>query len=234
MLFFAASLWQTVANYAANILLSDQWGVYPALAPLSLMEIFGLQQGPHRRGLGGLATAAVLHLTAWDARLESQITAAVLIVAAILGLVLKARVIGPLAAIDLVIPTLLLTHAQYEWMIIAPYPGAGVIPLALLLAYLVVLTLDNPRVRFPLALITATTTVYTGYGIVFAPLFPIALVLSSWRRPGEFRIAACLAGVMAALEATVFIGFHRLSSAFNGILARTAPRWPGGRMGRCT
>src|SRR5947209_8056107 len=92
----SAYLFKNVVDLAVNTLFRDQWFVYFDIVDGPLWNVFGYQSNVHRLGLGGVATAIIARVTAWDVRAESYFSAALLVLAAFLALWLKLRVTGHL------------------------------------------------------------------------------------------------------------------------------------------
>jgi hypothetical protein len=205
---FAFLLLHATSELGANLLFSDQWGIYPALDAQPWWQGFFLQQGPHRLGLGGIATALIAGWTDWDARAEGLFSAVMLVVAAGLALAIKVRLTGRWSVFDLAIPALFLALTQYEWLVIAPYPAAAVVPLVLLLAFALTLTVRDPVIRYPSAVVLGVACAYTGYGLVFAPLLPLALLLGARAQNQSGRASLAAAAILLALQATALLGFR--------------------------
>jgi hypothetical protein len=92
-------------KYSINVFFYDQWEY---LTPFfrhqpGLAELFFLQHGPHREGIGLLADSFLYPLTHWNARVDSFIIGGCIFAAMLLALRLKCKLFGALSYSDVVI-----------------------------------------------------------------------------------------------------------------------------------
>src|SRR5437867_2674124 len=118
---FATRLALLIDRNAVNVLFWDEWDyLQPLRDQFSAWRLFSWQHGPHRMGLGYFFIAAVYGASGWDGRVEAFATGVVFVLITALALVLKRVVVGRFTWLDICIPALLLTTAQFELFIGTP------------------------------------------------------------------------------------------------------------------
>src|SRR5579884_2324477 len=112
----ATRLFLLVKRYAVDIFFWDQWDIHDAslYEHASAWEIFRFQHGPHRQGVGGLLSALIEPLFSWNSRTEAFVVTGIVVIAGIAILWLKYRLFGSITWVDIVIPMLVFTPAQWE------------------------------------------------------------------------------------------------------------------------
>jgi len=140
----------------------------------------------------------------------------VFVVAVLLALVLKARVVGRMTWLDCCIPALLLTTAQYELFVGAVNAAHGPIPLLLVLVSPFCWLVQRPAMRAFLAGGLALCAAFTGFAIFIAVPLAVLLVLDAIRPVEDRGLATRVwsaAGSLFAVAAVAlfFQGYQRVS-----------------------
>src|SRR5206468_5438587 len=97
---------------------------------------------------------------------------AFVVLAAVLALLLKWRVVGELSWTDVVIPALLLTPRQWELFVASPNPSHSAMPLVLLLLLALARTIRSRGLRDALLIVIDFGAVFTGFGFFIGVLTP--------------------------------------------------------------
>ena len=188
-LFLAVRLFRQVSRYAVNIFFSDQWDFNDAtlFQKHTLWEMFRWQHGPHRQGLGALFSRLVEPHFHWNSRVEAFLATAIIVVAALCALHLKTRLWGPLSFLDIAIPLIFFTPAQYENLWITPNFAHGPLPLVLVIVYCIALTCRRAVTRYSFALLVNFLAIYTGFALFLGLITPVWLLLDYCleRRAGQ-------------------------------------------------
>jgi hypothetical protein len=182
----AIRLAEFIERYSVNVFFYDQWDFlrnFFAGDP-SLSALFYLQHGPHREGVGLLLDKYLYPLTSWNARVDSYITWACLIAAALLALELKRRLFGRIDYWDAVIPMLFLTLVQFDTFIVTPNPAYSGFPMLLLMLYLLALLIGNEWLRYGAVLAINYLLIFTGFGIFMGV---VTIALFAWLCYRSFR-----------------------------------------------
>ncbi len=156
-----------IAKYSVNVLFFDEWDF---LGPLfrghaTLPELFLEQLGPHREGLGLVADKWLYAATNWNVRAESFMIGGFVFAAMLLALLLKRRLFGCVSYLDVSIPFMFLTLAQFETLIGTPNAAHSAIPLAMLMAYCLALLQRTAFLRYGAVLALNLFSIYTGFGV---------------------------------------------------------------------
>src|SRR5262249_48081152 len=155
-----------IDRHAVNVLFWDQWDLFdPLFRNASAWELFRFQYGPHRQGIAFPLTRALMDATAWSTRAEAFMIGAFVALAAALALWLRRRLFGPLVPMDVAIPLLILTPAQYGIFVHIPNASHGAAPLLLLVALCWACTLRRRAPRCAAIVALAFLLIHTGFGI---------------------------------------------------------------------
>ncbi len=155
-----------VSLYAENLLYHDQWDLYrPMFDEAGIFDAFFHQHGPHRQGLGGMATYLLASATDWSTIAESYMIAGCLVLAAFLAIRLKSRLVGGLSYADVAIPLIILNPVQIETILLSPNIAHSVLPLAMLLLIANTWTSQNSAFRYGVSSLLAGMALFTGFGI---------------------------------------------------------------------
>jgi hypothetical protein len=211
----AANWIVAIGRFQVNVLYLDQWGFFtPIMEGRGWWGLFDRQHGPHRQGLAFLLTSGIMSLCHWDTRIDSVWICLVLISCALLGLLLKRRIAGPLRAVDAWIVVAILALGQCETVIITPNASHSAFPLLLTLALGHIWLSRSPAVRYLASGICTVCLAFTGFGVVaagVATLFigiAMAAELKAGRRcPALYGCAAlllCIAGWALFLSGYAF------------------------------
>lgn len=104
---------QLIRSYAVNLLFSDQWDLYRAfLGERPWWDLFLWQHGPHRQGVAFLLSRYLADVSDWDTRAESYAVAGAILLASLVALQVKRKVVGPITLLDAAIPLAFLTLAR--------------------------------------------------------------------------------------------------------------------------
>lgn len=201
-------------KYSINVFYDDQWDY---LTPFfhhqpGFLELFFLQHGPHRQGLGLIADKFLFPLTRWNVRVDSFVVAGSIFAAMLLALQLKRKLFGPLAYSDVAIPVIFLTMAQYEIVVGAANPACAGLPLLLIMLYCLALLGRNRLQRYAFVLTLNFLLIYTGYGLFMGGVTLCIFVLEcywSLRRITSVPVVQPLTAltVAAASVASFFIHY---------------------------
>jgi hypothetical protein len=216
-------IWQ----YSVNVLYADQWDFLQLLfrdhPPVK--QLFLMQQGPHREGIGLLADWALYSLTGWNVRVESFFLGICIFTAMLLALVLKRRLFGSLSYADVAIPILFLRLAQWETVLSINNPSYSALPLLLLVAYCLAL-LDGRRWRkYAVVLTLNFLLIYTGFGFFIGPVTLGVFLFEcyrNWRGLAEGPLALPVIGL--AIAAASFASFFNNWSLVPAVSCY-APSW---------
>ncbi len=190
-------------KYSMNVFFYDQWEYLTPFFrhPPSIAELFFLQHGPHREGVGLLADKFLYPLTHWDARVDSYVIGGTIFAAMLLALWLKCKLYGTLSYSDLAIPVIFLSLAQYEMLVGASNPACSGFPLLMILLYCLALLSRNRLLRYSLVLALNFLLIYTGYGIFMGAVTVGVFLLEcywSWRHMTSVPFAQALTGLTVA------------------------------------
>jgi hypothetical protein len=193
-----------ISRYSVNIFFWDQWdflGLFFNKSP-GVVELFLLQHGPHREGLGLVADKFLYPLTNWSVRAESFMMGGCIFGAMVLAFLLKQRLFGKIAYSDVFIPMIFLTLAQYETLVGTPNPSYSSFPLLLIMLYGLALLERRYLLRYGMVLVLNSLLIYTGLGL-FMGLITIGIFALEcyWclRRVIYLPVAAPIAGLLVAI-----------------------------------
>ncbi len=217
-----------VARFQVNVIAWDQWDFFtPLFSERGWLETFFWQHGPHRQGIGFLVTRVVMAFTAWDARAQSLLGVAVLVVAMLVALAVWRELTGRLRWRDLWLPLAGLSLVAYETVIMVPNVSHSVMPWLLILltawAWLRMEGLGRAVSVGGLAVLL----LFTGFGL-FAGASALGLLLVDVRlaekphRAAAWRTLACSGGIIAA-GVWAFAHGYRFDPASAGF---SFPHWP--------
>jgi len=215
-----ARFFLVISKYSVNVFFFDQWDF---LSPFfhqqsSIAELFFLQPGIQREGIGLFADKFLYPLTHWNARTDPFFIGACLFAAMLLALRLKCKLYGPLSYSDVAIPAIFLTLAQFEVVFNAPNPAYSGLPMLMMLLYCVALLGRNRLLSYVLVLSLNFLLIYTGYGLFMGAITLGVLLLEcywSWRHMTSVPFGQALAGlgVAAASLASFFVHYQPLAGA---------------------
>jgi hypothetical protein len=212
----AARFFREISKYSINVFFYDQWEY---LTPFfrhqpGIAELFFLQHGPHREGIGLIADKFLYPLTHWNARVDSFVIGGILFAAMLLALLLKRKLYGALSYSDLAIPVIFLSLAQYEMLVGASNPACD-LPLLMIMLYCLALLGSNRLLKYSLVLALNFLLIYTGYGLFMGAItvgFFLLEAYSSWRKVTGGPIAQPLVGlVVAAVSLASFFVHYSFS-----------------------
>ena len=206
-------LFGLIDRYSVNVLFWDQWDLFdPIFEHASAWELFRFRFGPHRQGIAFPLTRSLMDATGWNTRAEAFMIGALVALAAALALRLRRRLFGPLTAMDVAIPLLILTPAQYGIFVHIPNASHGAAPLLLLVALCCACTLPRRAPRCAALVVLNFLLVHTGFGIFAGLITPVLLVSEcvDASRDGGARAAlwpaSCVALSLASLG-FFFVGY---------------------------
>ena len=203
---------------AVDVLFSDQWQTFtPLFKGESWWATFDRQHGPHRLGIGFVATRWLMEGTHWDTRWETAFTLCCLFVSAGLALWLKSRLKLPLGLADVAMVALILSPVHYETIVLIPSNYHSITPLALLLGIALCLTSERPLLRYGLGALLGGLSTFTGFGMVTGAVYSLLLLTEVW----QVRRAASPAArgprgallAMACVWLAFFAGYRANSGA---------------------
>jgi hypothetical protein len=180
----------------------------------SLGELFLVQHGPIREGVGILADKYLYALTDWNVRAEAFMIGGCLFGAMLLALLLKKRLFGRLSYSDAVIPFLFLSLAQWEGLTVTPNPAYSAFPLAMMMLYCLALLQPNPILKYSLVLILNFFLIYTGFGLFMGIVTIGVFALEGYWRLRRFTSIPASLPVVALLIAGASLGSFFLGYTF--------------------
>lgn len=200
--FSAIRLLIYVNRYAVNVFFWDEWdylgGLFDAA---SEWQLFVWQHGPHRMGAGLWLMQAIYSVSHWNSRAVAFAAVILYLLAALMALVLKRRVAGPLTVFDAGIPLLFLQLGHYESWMGATNLSHGPLPLVLVLLFALTLTARGDWARALPATFLACLATATGFAIflplVAVPVFLVLAVRAEAKTPWVLGIVAVIASVSA-------------------------------------
>ncbi len=204
-------------KYSINVFFYDQWEY---LTPFfrhqpSLTELFFLQHGPHREGIGLFADKFLYPLTHWNARVDSFLIGGTIFAAMLLALRLKCKLYGKLSYSDLAIPLIFLTLQQYEMLVGSSNPACSGLPLLMMMLYCLALLGRNRLLRYSFVLLLNFLLIFTGYGLFMGAVTVGIFLLEcywSWRHMTSTPFALPLAGLgVAAVSLASFFVHYTFS-----------------------
>ena len=213
-LVFAACAWRVFAlvdAHGVDLLVQDQWDFLTPLFDGGYGWIeklrFQFPGSPHRMGLGWPLIELVARASDWSTRADGFAIAGVLALAAGLALVLKWRLAGRLDAWDALLPVMFLTLRQWTTFVGTPDVALGAMPVLLLVATGLVLTLETTRVRVAGLLVLDLACVYTGFGLFAGLVIPTLLLREGWlgRLTGRATVGALAVSLACGLS--YLVGF---------------------------
>jgi hypothetical protein len=209
----AGRLYLLIDRFAVNLLFWDQWDLFDAFFEgASAWELFRFQHGPHRQGIAFPLTRALMDATAWSTRAEAFMIGALVALAALLALLLRRRLFGAWTPMDLAIPLLLLTPAQYGIFLHIPNASHGAAPLLLLVALGCACTLARRTPRCAALVALGFLLLHTGFGLIAGALVPLLLLsecVDAWREEGARALSWPAIGLALSLASlgVFFVGY---------------------------
>ena len=210
-----------VNRYAVNVLYWDQWDIYfPLFHHGSLWDVFSLQHGPHRQGIGFILTDALAHLSGWNSRWDAFGVCGVTIGATALALLLLRRAKLAFAAALAAVPLLFLNMRQYEMLVGPSNISHGAMPMALFMAYCLACFVRDFRWRYPIQAVLTFLLIFTGFGLFVGLIAPVVMateLVYAWRTRDKARRTWAAAGLlMIAASWALFAKGYRFEPAVNG------------------
>lgn len=187
-LILALRVGRLVWRFSVNVFFWDQWDF---LRPFfehdpSVGELFLLQHGPHREGIGLILDKYLYPLTAWNSRVDSFLIWGCVIAAMLLALLLKKRLFGRLDYWDALIPVMFLTLAQFATFTMTPNPAYSGFPLLLMMLYVLAQFIRNEWVKSGAILAINFLLIYTGFGVLMGVVTVGLFALMCYRRMRGF------------------------------------------------
>ena len=197
---------------AVNVPFSDQWALltrlYNGFQWSDAAIAFIWQHGPHRQGLNFSLVLPAYHFSDWNVRWDSLWTACVQLVAGLLALRLRRRLLpAPWSLWDAVLLLAFWGVCTFETLVVAPNASHSIFPLLLLMLLLNV-WLAAPGLLNHLALIALVVCLgFTGFGLTALPALMLVALIDVWRGAGAQRQRAMV--VLAAGVLTLLAFLHR-------------------------
>lgn len=204
-----------VAEHGVDVFVSDQWMTYgPFFREEGLLRAFALQHGPHRQGAGAAVMWLGLHLADWDARADSIAIIAITFLSCLAALVLKRTLFGRVDLGDLAIPAIVMNLVQLEAVVLVPNPAHGALPVLLLLSICIAWAATSAWTRAVALSLLAPLLLFTGFGMVAAPILLALLARDAWfaQRSDGIRASAPRLVPFAALTCALplFLAGYRV------------------------
>jgi hypothetical protein len=180
-------------------------------------KIFVLQDGPHREGLGVVLVSLLLRFTHWNSRVEAFAIGATIVAATVFAIYLKVRLFGSISLVDVIIPFMFLTLAQWEIFLGGPGPSDQAFPLLLTMAYCLAWIQKNQIWRLALVLVINFLLIFTGFGLFIGAITLLLLAADCYQnaRAHDRKSAAqsFVGLVLAAASAASFFLHYVFSPA---------------------
>ena len=209
---------------SVNVPFSDQWAVLRSLEDgfqwSDVLTAFRWQHGPHRQGLSFAFMLPAYHFSHWSVRLESLVMVAEQLLAGLLVLRLRRRLVpGPWCLWDAILLLVFWGVCTFETMTVAPNASHSIFPLLLLmlLANVWLWPLGPARLAALSVLILGLT--FTGFGITAIPAVVVVLLLQVWRTEGAGRTHAAFMLTACAVSLGLFLQDYRFVVAADGFEA---------------
>lgn len=216
----ACRLFHIVRRYAVNIFTGDQWDFNNAtlFQQHSWWQVFRWQHGPHRQGLGAVLQKLLDPSIHWNTHYEAFGSAAVILIAALAALWLKARLFGGIDVFDIIIPLLFLTPAEFGILLFSANPAHGPLPLLLMVLYCLAWTVRSDRWKYALVLLVNFLMTYTGFGLFIGLVTPLLLAAEIFRdrrglTSGQRMTRAGALLLSLASLASFFVGYKMTPAA---------------------
>ena len=194
---------------SVNILYFDQWLFSkPIFDEENYWKMFTSIYGPSRQGIGLLVDYFIIKLTSWNVRVQSLYIALLLILSTLMALNLKRRLFGQISILDISIPLLMLTLAQYENIIVVPNANHSIFALFLMSILALCLTSRIYFVKHLGSGIIVFLITFSGFGVFCTGVFSIYLCLDIFlakrRSNGEEINYQIIALLMVASACALF------------------------------
>jgi hypothetical protein len=212
VVFQAIQLFRLINHYTVDVPYWDQWGFYNAFfEPHGLWEIFSWQHGPHRQGAGFLITWAVNAATDWDQRAQVFVIGIVMSAAAAAFLWLKRRLFGSLQWHDTIPVLMILSLKPMEIYFTTPNVSHGALPLLLIILLCIALTIHNMLLRYCLAAAFYFLAIFTGFGLLAAPILPVLLITDCLHRfqNRQWKQACIATGALICCLTAIACFYHK-------------------------
>jgi hypothetical protein len=195
---------------AVNVPFSDQWALltrlYNGFQWSDAAVAFIWQHGPHRQGLNFSLVLPAYHFSDWNVRLDSLWTACVQIVAGLLALRLRRRLLpAPWSVWDAVVLLAFWGVCTFETVIVAPNASHSLFPLGLLLLLLNVWLAPSGGIRMMLLAALVVCLGFTGFGLTALPALMLVALIDAWRGTAEQRSQAGVLLAAGVLTLTAFL-----------------------------
>jgi hypothetical protein len=199
-------------KYSVNVLFFDQWNFLRLFFDPhpNIKEMFLLQHGPHREGLGLVLDYALYSISRWNSRVEAFAIGICILGGLFIALMLKRKLFGPFEFSDIIIPMIFLTVAQYETLVGTVNLAYSGLPLLMFMLYCGALSLEQPAWKWGSILFLNAMLVFTGFGFFAGPVTITLAALERYRAsrgypaiPGKW--ATCvLIGALATFGSFFF------------------------------
>lgn len=197
---------------AVNVPFSDQWALltrlYNGFQWSDVAIAFIWQHGPHRQGLNFSLVLPAYHFSDWNVRWDSLWTAYVQLVAGLLALRLRRRLLpAPWSLWDAVLLLAFWGVCTFETVIVAPNASHSIFPLLLLMLLLNVWLAAPTPVNHLAVAVLVVCLGFTGFGLTALPALMLVGLIEVLRGAGVRRQRAVV--VLAACALTLLAFLHR-------------------------
>ena len=206
--------WYYIDAYSVNILFWDQWNWYEAFFDnKNLWELFHMQYGPHRMGVGLIISKVIATLSGWNTRVEDFAIGGIMCVAMVTALFLRYKLGPRLTWTDAAIPLIFLTPIQFELFAGTLNMSLAAVPLLMLMFYCLVWTVWRGLARYIVILVLNILLIYTGYGMFVGMITPCLFgeeALRAHRSHDRKGLWLALSGVAISLisAGSFFVGYQ--------------------------
>lgn len=201
-------------QFASNVPFSDQWAFWNVLFDgfqwSDLWHAYQYQHGPHRQGLSFALIVPFYAWSGWNIRVEALINATYLVVAGLLALRLRCKLLSdPLTAWDGIVLMGFWGVLSHETVFVTPNASHSIAPLALLMLWLNAWVAPLQWWRIGVLLLITHALCFTGFGVSVMPALAFVVLLQLWRGPRHLRMehAVLLLG-MALVTLHFSIGYE--------------------------
>ena len=198
--------------HAVNVLYWDQWGYYSNVwAPSwSLWDLFTMQHGPHRGGVGYVLCRLLLPWTHADVRVDGFAVILIVMFCSLVALAIRRRLTGELRWHDASLVLLFLTPGAAEMVANTPNPTHGALPLLFVLLSALAWTIHSRLRRYLCVLPLNFLAIFTGFGFFWGLVTPLLLGydLCSAARRRDWRGAWSAGLVLLLAIGSLVMFFH--------------------------
>ena len=164
--------------YSVNVLYYDLWDLYGIFFnKYSLTDLYILQHGPHRQGIGFILTSYIDELSGWNTKWISITIGILTASSSVIYLIIKKKYFDKITLIDVIIIVLIVTPTQYGVFANTPNISHGAMPVFLISLFFLALFIKNFRLKIIMLVLLNFLIIYSAFGLLFGFISPIILLI---------------------------------------------------------